>query len=172
MTWEKLNEESTDFKYRKIIKKTFKLPNGLIKDFFIKEEKNIACILAITKDKKVILLKQYRPGPEKELIDLPGGMIDEGETSLQAAKRELLEETGYTGELNEIGTNLECAYSSRIKYGFVATNCEKIKEQKLDDSEFCEVMLMPLEEFRELIKTESMADTDTCYRGLDFLNLL
>jgi ADP-ribose pyrophosphatase len=52
-------------------------------------------VLAVTADGKVPLVRQYRPALDRESLELPAGHIDAGETSEAAARRELLEETGY-----------------------------------------------------------------------------
>ncbi|MEI9966809.1 MAG: NUDIX hydrolase [Candidatus Moraniibacteriota bacterium] len=76
----------------------FELPNGEVADFYVKKEKDNVCILALTRDKEVILARQFRPGPEEILFELPGGGIDAGRNARTAAIRELLEETGIPGE--------------------------------------------------------------------------
>jgi ADP-ribose pyrophosphatase len=58
-------------------------------------QQDYVSILAITKNKKFLLVKQYRPAIEKKTIELPGGLVDKNENHLTAAKRELAEETGY-----------------------------------------------------------------------------
>jgi len=58
-------------------------------------QKDYVSILAITKNKKILLVKQYRPAIEKETLELPGGLVDKNEIHLISAKRELVEETGY-----------------------------------------------------------------------------
>ena len=54
-----------------------------------------AAVIAITQDQRVLAVRQYRPAVERHTIELPSGLVDPGETPGQAARRELLEETGY-----------------------------------------------------------------------------
>lgn len=171
--WEKLSHEIVFQKYsRKIEKVMFRLPNREEKDFYIKLEGPAVATLAITKDSQVILVRQFRPGPNEIFNEIPGGYIGKGETLEQAAERELLEETGYRGKVRLVTTAADCAYSTMSRYCLVATECEKVAEQKLDETEFAEVVLMPLNEFRELLRSGKMTDIEVGYLGLDFLGLL
>lgn len=171
--WEKLSHEVVFQKYnRKIEKIMFRLPNGEEKIFYIKLEGPAVATLAITKDNQVILVRQFRPGPNVIFNEIPGGYIGKGETLEQAAERELLGETGYKGNVRLVTTASDCAYSTMNRYCMVATECEKVAEQKLDKTEFAKVVLMPLKEFRELLKSGKMTDIEVGYLGLDFLSLL
>ncbi len=83
--WEVISREIVFQQYhRKIEKVIFRLPDGTESDFYLKKEGPYFCILAITKDKKVILAKQFRPGPNEIILELPGGGIEKGETLEQA----------------------------------------------------------------------------------------
>ena len=171
--WEKLSHEIVFQKYsRKIEKIMFRLPNGEEKDFYIKLEGPAVATLAITKDSQVILVRQFRPGPNEIFNEMPGGYIGNDETIERAAERELLEETGYKGKIKLVATASDCAYSTMSRHCMVATGCEKVAEQKLDKTEFAEVVLMSLNEFRKLLRSGKMTDIEVGYLGLDFLGLL
>ncbi len=173
LKWEEILREVAFQKYsRKIEKVIYWLPDGRKSDFYIKKEGNPVCILPITKDNKVILARQFRPGPNEILLELPGGGREEGETPRQAAERELLEETGYKGNFQLVTQVFDCAYSTAHRYCFVATDCEKISEQKLDQNEYAEIVLLPLDRFRQLLRSGKMTDVEIGYLGLDFLGLL
>ena len=173
MLWKKIDEKLIKDGWRKVISRTFILPNGKEQEFEIKKEIISVCVLALTKDNKVILAKQFRPGPEEILLELPGGAVDQGEAPEQAIKRELLEETGYTGDFKFVaGPILDDAYSTATRYCFVATNCNKIQEAKIDELESIEVVEMPLEDFREHLRSGQLTDIEVGYLGLDFLKLL
>jgi ADP-ribose pyrophosphatase len=170
--WKKIDEKITKVGFRKIITKKFILPNGKEADFDIVGLGKTAAVLALTSDNKVILAKQYRPGPEKELLELPGGSVDENETPLEAGKRELLEETGYTGDFEEVGFCNHSAYSEVEKYAFIAKNCKKIQEPQLGENEFVEVTFLTLDEFKKLIRSGQMTDIQIAYMAMDRLGLL
>ena len=171
--WEELSRETVFEKYgRKIDKVRFRLPDGQEGNFYIKNEVSPVCVLALTKNNEVILAKQFRPGLKETLYELPGGGMDSNETSEEAMERELLEETGYKGKMKLVTKVYDCGYSTINRYCFVATECEKVEEQNLEEREFIEVVLMPLNKFRDLLRSGKMTDVEIGYLGLDYLNLL
>lgn len=170
--WKKVEEVSLRAGYRRLLSRKFQLPDGRIEEFTIKDEGRVACILALTPDQRVILAKQYRPGPEKILLELPGGGIEVGESSEDAACRELLEETGYRGEMRFICEPLDDAYSTIRRFVFVATNCVKVQEPQLDENEFIEVVTLSLAEFRDHLRGGQLTDIEVGYLGLDALGFL
>ena len=61
-----------------------------------------AVVVAITEEQRVLIVRQYRPAVEHDTLELPSGLVDAGETPEEAARRELLEETGYHGGTWEV----------------------------------------------------------------------
>jgi ADP-ribose pyrophosphatase len=94
------------------------------------------------------------------------------ESTLEAAHRELLEETGYCGRLQIVGECYPDAYGQVIKRAAVALDCELVAPQELDVDEFAGVSLVRLTEFRRILRSGQMTDVDMGYMGLDFLGLL
>lgn len=171
--WQELSREVIFEKYsRKLEKVKVKLQNGEIEDFYIKNEGAVVCVLALTDSNEVVLAKQYRPGPKKILMEMPGGLIDKNESPDKAIEREFLEETGCTGNFKFVTKVLDDAYSTREKYCFVATNCQKIKEIKNEGSEFTELVLMPLDNFKKILRKGEISDVEVGFLGLDYLNLI
>ncbi len=111
-------------------------------------------IIPITAEKKVVLIKQYRFGNQEITLEIPGGMIDKGESPKEAAIRELKEETGFVAkEVIEIGrVTPNPALMSNFTYSFLALNVEKSFDQNLDGMEDIEVIEVNLEEVTELIR--------------------
>ncbi len=171
-SWEKLKEKEWGSKYRRLLTRTFRLQGGKIDDYDVHIAHGTICVVPLTSDNKVILAKQFRPGPEKVLLELPGGGLEAGEEPIEGIERELLEETGYKGNIKLVGTCLEDGYSTMIRYVFVAIDCKKVQEQELDENEFIEVVEMPLEDFREHLRSGELSDVDVGYLGLDYLGLL
>jgi len=171
--WEKISEELVQVGWRKIMRRTFKMPDGKIDTYDVMYEGDCACIFGLTPDNQVVIARQFRPGPEKIFNELPGGASSDNDASPEeAAKREFLEETGYTGEFKLVGKSVDDAYSTRLRYHFVATNCTKIQEPKTDYNEFTEAVTMPLSDFRTLLASGEFTDSETAYRGLEYLKLL
>ena len=170
--WKILSESTVSVGWRKILRRLFLLPDGREVEFCVKKDLDPVCVLAFTEDGRIILVRQFRAGPNAVLDELPGGGIEKEETVKEAAARELLEETGYVGELTFIGTSLMCAYSTGLRYNFVAVNCRKVAEPKTDLDEFVEVVLVSLEDFRQHLRKGNLSDVTTGYLGLDYLKLL
>jgi ADP-ribose pyrophosphatase len=173
--WEELSCENVfSNKYgRGIEKKVFRLPDGKECEFFLNSGNDSVFCLAMTKDKKVILVKQFRPGPAKILLGMPGGGVNSGEDIKIAIERELLEETGYKGKPKFVETVFPGAYAMYKKNFFIVNECEKITEPKSEDNgEVLELILLSLDEFRAHIKTGQMTDIGGAYLCLDQLGLL
>lgn len=172
--WEEIRREPGQKIYgRSVDKVWFRLPDGKEADFALfSGGKSVAC-LAVTKNDEVILARQFRPGPKTLLTEMPGGGLKEGEKPEEAMARELLEETGYRGKVELVTTLFHDAYSPRIKYALVATECEKVAEPKLEDNgENIEVVLVSLPEFRKHLQSGQLTDVEIGYLGLDHLDLL
>lgn len=171
--WKEISRETAFEKYGRGVERViFKLPDGKEVDFYIKKEGPAVCVLPITKNKEIVLVKQFRPGPKKTFFELPGGFLNKNEDPIECASRELLEETGYRGKIELITDCYDDAYSSMHRYCLVAKDCEKVSKQKLESAEFAEIKLMNLEEFRKLLRSGQMTDIEVGYLALDYLKLL
>jgi ADP-ribose pyrophosphatase len=170
--WQKLGERRIREGYRAILGRTYRLPSGLEREFEIKLEVDTAVILALTDDDCVVLVREFRPGLEEELLELPGGAVDDGEEPLAAAERELLEETGYAGELEHAGTMVDCAYSTRLRHVFTARGCRRVADPQPEDGESPEVELISLDTFRAHLRSGRLTDVGPGYVALDTLGLL
>ena len=127
------------------------LSNGNLLDATILEFRSWALVVALTKNSDVILVKQYRHGVCDSLLEFPGGIVEDDEDPAEGAKRELLEETGYTvSSMIPVGKLYpNPALQTNTQYCFLALDAEKVTEQNLDGGEDIEVQLMPLEELIE-----------------------
>lgn len=135
---------------------TCELPNGMTIDGFVLDYGDWATILALTKQQEVVMVRQYRHGAQKVILELPGGAMDEkDENPRQAARRELLEETGFASDtFIQIGcVSPNPANQTNLIYSFLALDAEKVDGQHLDATEDIEVVLKPLEEVIRMAKS-------------------
>ncbi len=173
LDWQKVSETEERVGYRWITHKRFRLPNGTEGDFTTvgRHKQQNAAVIALTPNGKVVVAKQYRPGPEKVLYELPGGMVDAGEVPEEAAKREFLEETGYAieGELVFIGHGCRDAYKNEIDSYFIATDCRKTSEQKLEEAECIEVVEISVDDLISNARNGLMSDAAAVLMAYDML---
>ncbi len=171
--WKQLAKKTVHLNaYRQMHKVRYRLPNGKAADFYLLERGRVICAFVITRDRHVIIAKQFRPGPNRVLWELVGGRIDPGETPRQAAIRETLEETGYRGRVVYLGQSSNDAWSTLTRYHFIIRDARKVKDLRLDDHEFIEAKSITLTKLRQLMRHGDLTDTETAYRALDFLGWL
>jgi 8-oxo-dGTP pyrophosphatase MutT (NUDIX family) len=101
-----------------------------------------------------VLIRQYRPGLDRILCEIPAGCVDAEESPLQAARRELLEETGYgEGNWRLLGTHSpNPGTHTNISYSYVARNVMQVATQQLDRTEDIEVLPKPIDEVRNMLE--------------------
>jgi len=111
-------------------------------------------VVAVTPDKKIIVVDQYRFGRRRVATEIPAGMVEPGEDPQIAGMRELLEETGYTTEtwksLGWVESNP--AFLNNRCHQFLALDVEKTHEPTLDDGEAIVVRELTLQEVKEEIR--------------------
>ena len=130
------------------------LPDGrIIPEYYVLEYPDWVNVIAITKDGQFVMERQYRHAARKISLELPCGVMEEGETPLEAAQRELLEETGFGGgqwkKLMELSPNPSAM--SNTTHCFLAIGVEKIAEQHLDETEELSVLFMTKEEVKRML---------------------
>jgi len=130
------------------------LPNGKPLEAVVLEFRSWANILAVTKEREAVLIRQYRHGVQDVLWEIPGGVVEDDEHPAEGVKRELLEETGYlASSVVQVGKFYpNPALQTNTMYCFLALDVEKAGEQHLDDGEQIEVHLIPLDEVVAMAK--------------------
>lgn len=134
-------------------------PDGNGGSFFLLDSPDWITVIPVITDKNGIdcflMVEQYRHGSDEVTLEFPAGMVDEDELPHNAAKRELLEETGYSSEeLIEIGAvSPNPAFMNNISYTFVARDLNFMGEQNLDKDEFIHFHLIPCTEVLEKMGT-------------------
>ena len=132
------------------------LPSGaIVPEWFVLTFPDWVNIIAITKDGDFVIEDQYRHALGETHFELPAGVIDPGETPLEAAKRELCEETGYGGGRWESFMTISAnpTNHTNLNYCFLATGVEKISAQHQEASEDIHVHVLSRDEVLELLST-------------------
>ncbi len=117
--------------------------------YFVLDFPDWVNVVAVTKDKQMVLVEQYRHAAGEVFLEVPGGSLDSRtEDPRLAGARELLEETGYkAGEIIDCGSHYpNPALQSNRMHSYLALDCEKVAEPDLDPFEDLKVRLMPVAE--------------------------
>jgi 8-oxo-dGTP pyrophosphatase MutT (NUDIX family) len=121
--------------------------------FYVLDAPEWINVIALSKEGQIILVEQYRYGIEEPTLEIPGGMVDEGESALEAARRELLEETGYRSDtwssLGSVSANP--AIMTNFTHLYVAEDCVFEGAENPDTHERINVHLMPIADFFDLV---------------------
>ena len=139
---------------------TYQMPDGhIVTPYYILNYPHWINVTAITEQDEVVMIRQYRPGRDEVAWELPGGMMDEGEDSLGTARRELLEETGYTADrfVEVARTSVNPASHTNLSITILATGAHYVAAPQLEASEDIEVRLMPLEEVMTLLRRNKIS---------------
>ncbi|MBY0542896.1 MAG: NUDIX hydrolase [Sphingobacteriaceae bacterium] len=149
---------------------TCRLQNGLIKDdYYVLEYPDWVNAVALTKENKIILVRQYRFAADIISLEIPGGVIDNGEEPETAIVRELQEETGYSFESCELIATLypNPATSTNKTFTYLLKGGAKTHEQHLDEHEILNVEEYTVEEVKQLLK-ENKIDQALHVAGLHY----
>jgi 8-oxo-dGTP pyrophosphatase MutT (NUDIX family) len=133
-----------------------RLANGHeIERFHLVRGPNWAAVLCLTEAGEVVFVRQYRHGLGGPSLELPAGVLDAGEDPLAAARRELMEETGFRAAEIEplLALAPEPARNSARAHFFFARGGERVSSQALDHGEDLEVLLVPASEVLSLIES-------------------
>lgn len=151
----KESQKLIDTYWVKVRRDAVELPNGeYIEDFYAITINDAAAIVALDDEGNIILKKEYRYCYDRDLIEVPAGTFEEGETDgVSVAKRELLEETGYASdEWQYLGATVESsAKLTNYMHIYFANHCHKVSNQHLDITEDLEVLLVPLEQAVDMV---------------------
>ncbi|MDQ0748894.1 ADP-ribose pyrophosphatase [Streptomyces africanus] len=171
--WQELSRTTVYEKYgRSVVEVRYRLPSGSVDTFSVREDRPSVAVLALTPAGEILLTRQFRPGPGQFVYELPGGYVGNEESPLDAAERELLEETGYHGDTAVVGHCFGDSYSSSVKFCAIARNCTLRQPPQPDDTEFIEVLSVRPQQLRGLLRAGDVTDVDLAYLGLDALGLL
>jgi len=148
------------FKVRKDVCET---PEGKIVDpYYVYEFPTWVGALPVTEDGKIIMVKQYRHALGEVCIEIPGGCVDDTDQDIQEAiARELLEETGYAFSayeyLGKISPNPST--NTNLLHMYLAKGGVKMAEQHLDENEEIEVVLLTMDELKQLLRENKIVQS-------------
>jgi ADP-ribose pyrophosphatase len=160
----KINDRQILYRGRvyNLIKENVTLENGVTADMEYIEHPGATAIIPMLSDSQILLLKQYRHSLREYIWEIPAGTLDPEEKIIECAKRELIEETGYSAEkwhkLGEI-TPLP-GYSDERIHIYLATDLQPA-EQDLDKDEIIHVHQVSFNEAVEMIKSGDIQDAKT-----------
>lgn len=137
--------------------------NGKVLDFYIFSAHKTVFIFSLTKNNEVVCVRQYKQGADEITYEIPGGIVDKNEDEKAAAARELLEETGFqASEMVDMGLVSNDARASTIwRHLFFAKDCVKVREIRPDDDEEIEVLLIPLQNWLDMVRKGEVLEATT-----------
>lgn len=130
-----------------------RLPHGVeLEEYHVLEYPDWTCIVPVTQDSRVVMVEQYRYGIDQVTLELPGGVIQPGEPPLEAAQRELREESGFGGgSWSFVGKAApDPTRHTNWAWFYVARDVADLGVQQLDESEHIGVKTLPIDEALEL----------------------
>jgi ADP-ribose pyrophosphatase len=159
--WQKIRSKLIgDFRIFKL-RSDFKISprTGKEHDFYVLDSVNWVNVIAVTPDRHLVMVEQYRHGSNTVELEIPGGMMDADETDpVATAVRELREETGYAGEnarlLGKIYSNP--AILSNVTYTVLIENCRLQHGVEFDSGEDLITRLVPVAEIPQLVADEKI----------------
>ncbi len=155
--WDKVNEIKREnyIIFDIIIESKINANSGKVANFTKILSKDWVNIIPITQENKFVLIEQYRHGTEEFTLEVPGGLIEKNELPINAAKRECIEETGYSSNseailIGEVEPNP--AFMDNKCYTFLWENCKLNSLQNLDENEEIKVVEYSYDEIIKMVR--------------------
>ncbi|HHW37111.1 MAG TPA: NUDIX hydrolase [Bacillales bacterium] len=167
------SEEIYNGKIIKVSLDEVELPNGHTSKREIVRHPGAVAIIALTDDKKLLLVRQYRKPLDMIIYEIPAGKLEPGEKPLDCVGRELEEETGYKSDSIK---HIQSFYTSpgfadEIVHVYYTDRLKKLENSAgLDDDEFLELLEVSLDEAGKLIEENKIYDAKTVY-AVQYLQL-
>ncbi len=153
--WKTLRTEMVlDLRWYKVRREEVQLPDGrVLDDYYVSVRPEVALVFPVTAAGEVIMVRQYKHGAREVLLELPGGVCDANEPPETAARRELLEETGYeAASLTHLATLHDDPTKNTNRFHlFLAEGVQPVGEQSLDVTENIRVERVPLGEMKNKV---------------------
>lgn len=130
------------------------LPNGVVLDkYYVREINDFVHVVPINEKGEILIVKQYRHGPQIISTEIPGGVVDPGEEPIEAAKRELLEETGCVADRLEAVPPLYTnpARNTNRAHTFIAHNAQIVQPPQQESTEHIEFEFVSRQEVNTML---------------------
>ena len=141
------------------------MPDGTIVDeYFVLEYPDWANAVGLTEDNKIVMIRQYRHAAGIISLEIPGGVIEAGENPEKGVLRELMEETGYQFDSVELVSTVYANPSTagNKTFCYLARGGKKVREQSLDEHEQITVHEYTIEEVKQLLADNQIAQSLHC----------
>lgn len=152
-------------KWMPVVEDRVELGNGRVLDFYTIGMGPASMVFPFTKEGQLVLVRQYKHGTGDIIIEGAAGMVEAGQSPLEAAVRELEEEAGIKCRPEElINLGVHCQTPTKNKHtlhGFLLLNAEFNGQQKFDEHEDIEVLVIDPKEALEMIKSGEIWASDT-----------
>ncbi|TMN20738.1 NUDIX hydrolase [Lentibacillus cibarius] len=143
-----------------------RLPDGKTSKRELIRHAGAVGVIPITKDNKIVLVRQYRKPLEKSLVEIPAGKLEDGEDPRVTALRELEEETGYRADSLQFVTSFYTSpgFADEVMYLYLTKNIESVDDAAAaDEDEFVERVELTLEEAKQYVNERKIHDAKTNY---------
>lgn len=161
--WKLLSKKDVSpSKWFPIEERTYELPNGkIVDDFTVTTLADVAMIVPITTDNKVVLVNQYKPGVDAVIMQFPAGRIENNHKNMdETAQHELEEETGIKVALHQLTPFAKLSgfstKATEIVYLYLAQECEFNSEQHFDPTEDIEIVKLSFDEMDALVESNEI----------------
>lgn len=162
--WQTLSSEYIfNDRWFKVRKEKYQTPSGkIVEPYYVYEFPTWVGVVPVTQEGKIVMIKQYRHALGEVCLEIPGGCVDDTDPDLEtAAAREVLEETGYRFSsfdyLGKISPNPST--NTNYLHMFLAKGGEKVAQQKLDENEEIEIVLLDISELKAFLRENKIVQS-------------